>query len=336
MTPRLNIMNKNPWILPDGVEEILPDQAWNIEKLRRQLLDSYREAGYGLIIPPLVEFTDALFTGVGADLDLLTFKMVDQISGRTLGLRSDMSPQAARIDAHSLASEGVSRLCYAGSTLKTLPTGSDASRSPLQVGAEIFGDATAAADVEIVLIMLSSLKLAGIEKITLDLGHVGIFAWLAEQIADQGEDSERLLDLIQGKRIPEIKAWVGKSGCSDQIKALVSELPQLAGDTSVLARAREIFAGIDRLLQIVDQLQSLVDALQKEFSDVNLFLDLAEVRGSNYHSGLVFAAYAPGYGSSIANGGRYDQVGAAFGRARPATGFSTDLKALVQAGNTVN
>lgn len=328
-------MNKNPWILPDGVEEILPDQAWKIESLRRQLLDNYREAGYELIIPPLVEFTDSLFTGVGADLDLLTFKMIDQISGKTLGLRSDMSPQAARIDAHSLANEGVNRLCYAGSTLKTLPTGSDASRSPLQVGAEIFGDDSAAADVEILLMMLSSLKIAGIEEITIDLGHVGVFAWLEKQIADQGEDSQLLFDLIQGKRIPEIKAWVEQSSCSDQIKSLVTELPQLAGDLSVLDRARQIFADVDTVLQIVDQIQSLVETLQREFSEVNLFLDLAEVRGSNYHSGLVFAAYAPGYGSSIANGGRYDQVGAAFGRARPATGFSTDLKALVQAGNTV-
>jgi ATP phosphoribosyltransferase regulatory subunit len=331
----LTSMNKNPWILPDGVEEILPDQAWKIESLRRQLLDNYREAGYELIIPPLVEFTDSLFTGVGADLDLLTFKMIDQISGKTLGLRSDMSPQAARIDAHSLANEGVNRLCYAGSTLKTLPTGSDVTRSPLQVGAEIFGDDSAAADVEILLMMLSSLKTAGIEEITIDFGHVGVFAWLEKQITDQGEDSQLLFDLIQGKRIPEIKAWVGQSSCSDQIKSLVTEFPQLAGDLSVLDRARQIFAEVDTVLQIVDQIQSLVETLQREFSEVNLFLDLAEIRGSNYHSGLVFAAYAPGYGSSIANGGRYDQVGAAFGRARPATGFSTDLKALVQAGNTV-
>jgi ATP phosphoribosyltransferase regulatory subunit len=325
-------MSRNRWILPDGVEEILPDQAWHIENLRRQLLDTYREAGYQLIIPPLVEFTDSLLTGVGADLDLLTFKMVDQISGRTLGLRSDMSPQAARIDAHSLANEGVNRLCYAGSTLKTLPTGPDSSRAPLQVGAEIFGDASVSADEEILLLMLSSLKLAGVEKITLDLGNVGVFAWIAERVAEQGEDTEELFDLIQGKRIPEINSWVASSKVSANLKVLIMELPNLAGDLSVLEKAREMFADVGDVLQIIDQLQAVANVVKKAHVDVNIFLDLAEVRGSNYHSGLVFAAYAPGYGSSIANGGRYDQVGAAFGRARPATGFSTDLKALAQAG----
>lgn len=317
--------------MPDGVEEILPDQAWNIENLRRQLLDHYRQVGYDLIIPPLVEFTDSLLTGVGADLDLLTFKMVDQISGRTLGLRSDMSPQAARIDAHSLTNEGVNRLCYAGSTLKTLPSGPESSRAPLQVGAEIFGDASASADEEILLLMLASLKLAGIEEVTLDLGHVGIFAWLAERISEQGEETEELFDLIQGKRIPEIKSWIGSSNISANLKELVLELPSLAGDLTLLDRAREIFSDSESVIKIIDQLHSLGTAVQNANPKVNLFLDLAEVRGSNYHSGLVFAAYAEGYGSSIANGGRYDQVGAAFGRARPATGFSTDLKALLKA-----
>ena len=324
-------MSRNRWILPDGVEEILPDQAWNIENLRRQLLDNYRQAGYDLIIPPLVEFTDSLFTGVGADLDLLTFKMVDQISGRTLGLRSDMSPQAARIAAHSLANEGVNRLCYAGSTLKTLPSGPESSRAPLQVGAEIFGDASASADEEILLLMLDSLKLAGIEEITLDLGHVGIFAWLAERISEQGEETEELFDLIQGKRIPEIKSWIGNSNISANLKELVLELPGLAGDLTLLDRARDMFSYSESVIEIIDQLHSLGAAVLKANPKVNLFLDLAEVRGSNYHSGLVFAAYAEGYGASIANGGRYDQVGAAFGRARPATGFSTDLKALLKA-----
>ena len=325
-------MSRNRWILPDGVEEILPDQAWQIENLRRRLLDSYREAGYQLIMPPLVEFTDSLFTGVGADLDLQTFKMVDQISGRTLGLRSDMSPQAARIDAHSMANEGVNRLCYAGSTLRTLPTGPESSRAPIQVGAEIFGDATDSADEEILSLMLDSLKLAGVEDITLDIGHVGIFAQLAKQIAEQGEATDELFDLIQGKRIPEIESWISSSGISKELKQLVAALPTLAGDISVLDKARNVFAGSESALETVEQLQSIAERIQKTYPQVNLFLDLAEVRGSNYHSGLVYAAYAQGYGSSIANGGRYDQVGAAFGRARPATGFSTDLKALLKAG----
>lgn len=325
-------MTRNRWILPDGVEEILPDQAWQIENLRRQLLDSYKAAGYQLIMPPLVEFTDSLLTGVGADLDLQTFKMVDQISGRTLGLRSDMSPQAARIDAHSMANEGVNRLCYAGSILRTLPTGPESSRAPIQVGAEIFGDASDSADEEILSLMLSSLKLAGIEEITLDIGHVGIFAQLAEQISEQGESTEELFDLVQGKRIPEIQSWISNSGVDENLKQLVAALPGLAGDISVLDKAREVFAGVEVVIGIIDQLQSIAGRIQKAYPKVNLFLDLAEVRGSNYHSGLVYAAYAQDYGSSIANGGRYDQVGAAFGRARPATGFSTDLKGLLKAG----
>jgi ATP phosphoribosyltransferase regulatory subunit len=324
-------MKRNRWILPDGVEEILPDQAWLIEDLRRQLMDNYRQAGYDLIIPPLVEFTDSLLTGVGADLDLLTFKMVDQISGRTLGLRSDMSPQAARIDAHSLANQGINRLCYAGSTLKTVPSGPESSRAPLQVGAEIFGDASASADEEILLLMLASLQLAGVEKITLDLGHVGVYAWLAERISEQGEDTQELFELIQGKRVPEIISWIAASSVSANLKELVQQLPNLAGDITVLDRAREMFAGADAVIQIIDQLASIAAAVRSAYPEINLFLDLAEVRGSNYHSGLVFAAYSEGYGSSIANGGRYDQVGAAFGRARPATGFSTDLKALLKA-----
>lgn len=329
-------MTTNRWILPDGIEEILPDLAWQIEELRRSLLDSYRAAGYQLIIPPLIEFTDSLLTGVGADLDLQTFKMVDQISGRTLGVRSDMSPQAARIDAHSLADEGINRLCYAGSTLKTLPSSSDSSRSPLQVGAEIFGDSSISADKEIILMMLQSLKLANIDQITLDLGHADIFVELGKLVSAQGEDADELFILIQGKRLPELGAWLEKSSCDAELKAMISALPNLAGDASVLADARQVFASVEPILNILTKLDNLVADIGKECPKVDIFLDLAEVRGSNYHSGLVFAAYTPNYGSSIANGGRYDQVGAAFGKARSATGFSADLKALVQAANLVS
>ena len=327
-------MSTNRWILPDGIEEVLPDQAWQIEELRRGLLDSYRDRGYELIIPPLVEFTDSLLTGVGADLDLHTFKMIDQISGRTLGLRSDMSPQVARIDSHSLNNQGVNRLCYAGSTLKTMPKGPHASRSPIQVGAEIFGETASSADEEIVLLMLGSLKLAGIEQITLELGHVGVFAELAKRIEDCGESTDLLFELIQGKRLPEIGDWVAASSCDESIAAAISALPALAGGIDVLAKSRAVFADFDSILKIIDQFEDLVLRLTEQCPEVNVFLDLAEVRGSNYHSGLVFAAYAPTYGSSIANGGRYDQVGEAFGSSRPATGFSADLKALVVAGKS--
>lgn len=322
-------MNINRWILPDGVDEVLPRDAWALEGLRRELLDHFRGAGYDLIIPPLVEFADSLLTGLGEDLDLQTFRVVDQLTGRMLGLRSDMSPQAARIDAHSLGEEGVSRLCYAGSILRTLPAGMSGSRAPIQIGLEIFGDRESTADAEVLLLMLDALRIAGVQQFTLDLGHVGINRWVMDKVASQGADTTQAKRLIQEKSLPDLDAWLQASQLDETLRNILRELPRLAGDVLVLNRARTLFKGVAPVLSILDQLQALAEKLQANRPNLDLFLDLGESLGSNYHSGLMFAAYAPGFGAALANGGRYDDVGAAFGRARAATGFSADLKALL-------
>ena len=316
------------WQLPDGVEEVLPARARTVERLRRRLLDLYRGWGYELVIPPLVEFTDSLLIGLGQDLDLLTFKLTDQLSGRTMGVRADITPQVARIDAHSLAQNGVTRLCYAGSTLHTRPKALMASRSPIQLGAELYGDNSLAADVEIVRLMLATLEAAGVNGVTLDLGHVGVYeAVLASAGLDAGQEAT-VFDALQRKSLPDLTEAL--QGVDEAAAALIIALVDLHGDEAVLADARELFA--DRApaaLEAVDALQDVATDVRRQRPELDIYFDLAELRGYHYHTGIVFAAYAPGHGQALANGGRYDDVGAVFGRARAATGFATDLKALM-------
>lgn len=319
------------WLLPDGVEEILPNQALQVESLRRQILDLYYCWGYDLVIPPLVEFTDSLLSGTGSDLDLMTFKVTDQISGRMMGIRADMTPQTSRMDAHSLRRNGPSRLCYAGTVLYTKPRYPLASRSPIQIGVELYGEAGLDADIEVIRLMVETLQLAGLKKPQLDLGHVGIYGNLLEEAGLTQEQESDLFDLLQRKSIPELDTWladnVEDSGFSVMIRALVD----LAGDASVLDRARELFAEAPAEVELaLDELQAVVDALKISSPDAELYLDLSELRGYHYHTGVVFAAYAPGVGQAIGNGGRYDHVGEGFGRSRPATGFNMSLQALVQ------
>ncbi|MDX1733825.1 MAG: ATP phosphoribosyltransferase regulatory subunit [Halioglobus sp.] len=315
------------WQLPDGVEEVLPGQAETVERLRRQLLDLYQGWGYRLVIPPLVEFTESLLVGLGEDLDLLTFKMTDQISGRTLGIRADITPQVARIDAHSLAEEGVTRLCYAGSTLHTRPATLLASRSPIQLGAELYGDDSSGADVEIVRLMLATLEAAGLADVTLDLGHVGVYQAVLAAAGLPGDVEKTVFDALQRKSIPDLTAALAgvESAAADTIIALAD----LHGDDSVLLRARALFEdSAPQAIAAIDALAELSADLRRLQPDLNVYFDLAELRGYHYHTGLLFAAYVPGHGQALANGGRYNDVGGAFGRARPATGFATDLKAL--------
>jgi ATP phosphoribosyltransferase regulatory subunit len=316
------------WQLPDGVEEILPAQAELVERLRRQLLDLYRSWGYQLVIPPLMEFTESLLIGLGQDLDLLTFKLTDQLSGRTMGVRADITPQVARIDAHSLAEQGVTRLCYAGSTLHTRPKSLMASRSPIQLGAELYGDNSLAADVEIVRLMLATLEAAGLSDITLDLGHVGVYEAVLATANLSVDQEKTVFDALQRKSVPDLQlALVGvEPGAADLIIALV----RLHGYDAVLASARELLAEkAPAALAAVDALQEVATAIRRQRPDLDIYFDLAELRGYHYHTGIVFAAYVPGHGQALANGGRYNDVGAVFGRARPATGFATDLKALM-------
>ena len=319
------------WQLPDGIEEVLPAQAATVEQLRRRLLDLFRSWGYELVIPPLVEFTDSLLVGLGQDLDLLTFKLTDQFSGRSMGVRADITPQVARIDAHSLAPEGVARLCYAGSTLHTRPKSLMASRSPIQLGAELYGDDSLAADVEVIRLMLATLDAAELPSdITLDLGHVGIYeAVLAA--ADLNEELEqRVFDCLQRKSVPDLDEALAGGDIDADMAGLITALVDLHGDDSVLATARELFAAkAPAALQAVDALQDVATDIRRQHPDLTIYFDLAELRGYHYHTGIVFAAYVSGHGQALANGGRYNGVGEVFGRARPATGFATDLKALM-------
>jgi len=316
------------WQLPDGVEEVLPAQADLVERLRRQLLDLYRSWGYQLVIPPLMEFTESLLIGLGQDLDLLTFKLTDQFSGRTMGVRADITPQVARIDAHSLAEQGVTRLCYAGSTLHTRPKSPMASRSPIQLGAELYGNNSLAADVEVVRLMLATLETAGLTDITLDLGHVGIYEAVLATANLSSDQEKTVFDALQRKSVPDLQlALVGEE---QDIADLIIALVRLHGDETVLAKARELFTEkAPAALPAVDALQQVAAAIRRQRPDPDIYFDLAELRGYHYHTGIVFAAYVPGHGQALANGGRYNDVGAVFGRARPATGFATDLKALI-------
>lgn len=319
------------WQLPDGVDELLPERAAALEALRRRLLDLYRSWGYQLVIPPLVEFTDSLLEGVGADLDTLTFKMPDQPSGRTLGIRADITPQVARIDAHSLADEAVSRLCYTGSTLHARQKSLLASRSPVQAGAEIFGEAALTADIEVINLMLATLDAAGIDArgITLDLGHGDVCGGLLQSLALDDARESAVFDALQRKSRPDLVQVL--SGVATEGADALLALIDLHGGDEVLERAEGLLSpvapGISDALCTLREASARVAAAHPE---VNIYFDLAELRGYHYHTGIVFAAYVPGYGEAVANGGRYDNVGRAYGRARPATGFATDLKTLVQ------
>lgn len=325
------VTSTDRWQLPDGVDELMPERAAALEALRRELLDLYRGWGYQLVIPPLIEFTDSLLEGVGADLDTLTFKMPDQPSGRTLGIRADITPQVARIDAHSLADAGISRLCYSGPTLHARQKSLLASRSPMQAGAEIFGESALTADIEIIRLMLATLDATGVEGdgITLDLGHGDVCGCLLQSLSLQPARERAVFDALQRKSRPDlVEALAGVAGDSaDALLALID----MHGGAEVLERAEAVLAPVAP--GVVDALRTLREtAAQIALSrpEINIYFDLAELRGYHYHTGIVFAAYVPGFGEAVANGGRYDNVGRAYGRARPATGFATDLKTLVQ------
>lgn len=318
------------WLLPDGVEELLPERAERAEQLRRRLLDLFRGWGYELVMPPLLEFTDSLLVGLGGDLDLQTFKVTDQLSGRTLGIRADITPQVARIDAHSLRREGAVRLCYAGSVLHARPKSLLASRSPIQIGAELYGDSGLASDGEVVLLMLETLRVAGLAGITLDLGHVGIYRALVAAVGLADEVEQELFDVLQRKAGADLEALLARAVPDALHRQWLLDLSRLHGDLGVLAEARARFAAAPpAVLAAIDELAAVAQLVQARLPEVALYFDLSELRGFHYHTGLVFAALVPGWGQAVANGGRYDHIGEVFGRARPATGFSTDLKALI-------
>ncbi len=322
--------HENRWLLPAGIDELLPEAAWTTEALRRKLLERFHAWGYELVIPPMVEYVESLLIHPGDDLDLSTFKLIDQLTGRLMGIRADMTPQMARIDAHSLRQDGVTRLCYLGTVLHAVPDGFAGTRAPMQVGAELFGHAGVGSDIEILRLMLETLEVAGVSDIWLDLGHVGIFRALACHAGFEPDDEATFFDLLQRKAIPEIEAFIAGHALPGDLGAMLRSLPDLHGEgMDTLERARKVLASGGRdVLRALDSLAEVARALAAHKDHVRLHFDLAELRGYHYHTGMVFAAYVPGQGQAIARGGRYDGIGEAFGRARPATGFSADVRAL--------
>jgi ATP phosphoribosyltransferase regulatory subunit len=312
------------WLLPENIADVLPSEARKIEELRRVLLDNFRLYGYELVMPPMLEYLESLLTGAGQDMDLRIFKLVDQLSGRTMGVRADMTTQVARIDAHLLNRASVTRLCYAGSVLHTRPSGLHATREPLQIGAEIYGHAGLEADAEIQELALASLALAGISRVRLDLCHVGVLRAIIATDAKAQKSEAELFALLEAKDIPGLKALV--QNFDPVTSEALLALPSLYGDASIIPRARQVLPKAPGIARALDEL----DLLIKQAGTASVTVDLADLRGYHYHSGVMFAAYVPGLPNAVARGGRYDQVGEAFGRARPATGFSMDLRELAR------
>lgn len=312
------------WLLPEHIADALPSEAARIERLRRALLDLFLVHGYEVVMPPLLEHLESLLTGAGQDLRLRTFKLVDQLSGRTLGVRADITPQVARIDAHLLNRQGVTRLCYCASVLHTLPASLAASREPIQLGAELYGHAGVAADREVIRLLAAALGKAGVPAARIDLGHVGVFRAL---VAAAGLDAELegvLLQLLQGKDVPGLRELCGR--LDKPLRCALLALPDLYGGAEVLGAAEKALPALPEIAAALGTLRQLQEALP----DLPLSFDLADLRGYHYHNGVVFAAYCPGFSGTVARGGRYDGVGSAFGRARPATGFSMDLRELAR------
>ncbi|MCX8086829.1 MAG: ATP phosphoribosyltransferase regulatory subunit [Rhodocyclaceae bacterium] len=311
------------WLLPEAIEDLLPAEAAQVERLRRRLLDEFALYGYQLVVPPLLEFADAL-AAESADLNLRAFKLVDQLSGRTLALRADITPQVARIDAHLLNRKGVTRLCYCGSVLHTRPASLLASREPIQIGVELYGHAGLEADHEVIRLLARALTLAELPASRIDLGHVGLFRALVAGLALPQEVEECLFEALQAKDVPSLRELT--LGLPEPVRSGLLALPELYGGLEVLAGAA---ARLPALPEITRALGDLL-RLSSELADLPLSFDLADLRGYHYHSGIVFAAYCDDSPAAVALGGRYDGFGARFGRARPATGFSLDLRALAR------
>jgi len=313
------------WLLPENIADVLPSEARKIEELRRALLDNFHLYGYELVMPPMLEYLESLLTGAGGDTDLRTFKLVDQLSGRTLGLRADMTTQVARIDAHLLNRSSVTRLCYAGSILHTRPFGLHATREPFQIGAEIYGHAGLEADAEIQELALACLTLAGFTQMRLDLCHVGVLQALIDNDPNAQRHEAALYALLRAKDIPGLEALT--VDCLQSTRMALLSLPNLYGDVDVIERARALLPPLLGITKSLDELSTLAK-LAKEGAHITI--DLADLRGYQYESGAMFAIYVPGLPNAVARGGRYDHVGEAFGRARPATGFSMDLRELAR------
>lgn len=323
-------MANERWLLPEGIEEVLPEQAWRLELLRRRLLDLFSTWGYELVMPPFIEYLESLFVGTGNALELQTFKLTDQLTGRMMGVRADMTPQVARIDAHLIKRETPTRLAYIGTVLRTRPQEHGGSRSPLQVGAELYGHAGIESDVEVICLMMVTLRSAGLNGLHLDLGHVGIFRGLAKQAGLTPTQEAELFDALQRKSHPDIASLLSGLKLERSVHNMLLQLADCHGSEEELGQIRTLLAAAsNEVLSALDKLIAITAAVRRALPYVPLHFDLAELRGYHYHTGVVFAVYTPESGQALAQGGRYDAIGQVFGRPRPATGFSTDLKTLL-------
>jgi ATP phosphoribosyltransferase regulatory subunit len=321
---------KDRWLLPEGIEEVLPDEARRLEDMRRRILDLFHTWGYELVMPPMIEYLEALLTGVGKELDLQTFKVTDLLSGRLMGIRPDMTPQAARIDAHYLKRRGPVRLCYLGSVLRTRPDEFGGSREPLQLGAELFGHAGPESDAEILCLMIATLQLAGMDELHIDLGHMGVFHGLVAQAGLNAEQQADLFDALQRKARTDVEVLLDEIGIERRHWNMLTALIELNGGQAVLAEARQRLKNAPAsVTQALDNLEAVASIVTRKMPSLPLYFDLAELAGYHYYTGVVFSAFVPAYGRAVAHGGRYDGIGQAFGRARPATGFGADLRLLL-------
>jgi ATP phosphoribosyltransferase regulatory subunit len=321
--------HKDRWLLPEGIDELMPKQAAQLEVLRRKLIDRMQAWGYQLVFPPLVEYLDSLLTGTAKALDLQTFKLTDQMSGRLLGIRADMTPQVARMAAHNLRDQqGVIRLCYIGNVLHTLPDGQGTSRNPIQLGAEIYGHSGPESDMEIVQLMIETL--GDIPDLLLDMGHVGIYRGLANSAGLNAEQEQELFSALQRKSTPDIESLLTQYKLSTSHQTMLLALAELNGGIEVLSKAQQLLSDAPASVQqALATLSTIATMIKQRLPDLALNFDLAELRGYHYHTGVVYAAYQKGTAQAIAMGGRYDDIGEDFGQAQPATGFSLDLKILV-------
>jgi len=329
----LNDIGTDRWQLPDGVNELLPEAAVNVEQLRRQIIDRCHSWGFDFVMPPLIEYIDSLLTGTGETMDLQTFKLVDQNNGRTLGIRADMTPQVARIDAHAMQRELPNRLFYTGSVVRARGDGAGGSRTPLQFGAELFGHAGASSDIEIVRLMLDTVLLSGIkpQELLLDLGHVGVFANLADQADLPPVMVDDVFAALHNGAVPDLENLLSNISDNQAARGLAS-LPSMRGDASVIEKARDVLGDTnDGVVIALDRVTEVIQAIRKTHPDINIHVDLSELRGYRYHTGILFGLYDT-TGMELARGGRYDDIGEAFGHSRPATGFSGDLVRLAESG----
>ncbi len=323
----------NRWLLPEGVDEILPPKAMLLEQICRKLIDLFSTWGYEFVIPPMIEYLESLLTATGEDLDLQTYKVTDQLSGRLMGIRADITPQVARIDAHLLQRDVPTRLCYLGSVLHSRTNNSGDSRSPLQLGAELYGHAGVSSDIEIVKLMLATFNSLGIRNICMDIGHIGIFRSLISETKLSAEQKLEIFEILKRKAKDELKIYYKKLKKNDNKSKALLDLIDLHGDVTVLDDAIHSFGkSSPNITKYIAEVKALTESISDQ-SDVSINIDLAELRGYNYHTGMIYTAFIPNEGKGIAFGGRYDDIGSAFGRARPATGFSTDVKQLLELHN---